>query len=255
MNRKLLIFLVVILGIATAGGVFWFVKGVTQKPTTTTGSQKQDVLRELPLAERPFAFLTPRTDGHEFKLAVSKIPAGTDALEYELVYKNSDGVTQGVPGSVKLKGATTLERNLLLGSCSSGKCKYDEGVEKGTLTLRVRDSDGKLISKLETGFHLQQGGPLSSADGNFKFTSSSLSAKTFYLTMGTFGLPAQTGLPVSAPGEVSAGPYGVFTSGKTSVSGTVSLGSGKVYGWSGGKWTLLLDGKTSFLGTFIGASE
>lgn len=249
MNRKLLIFLVIILGIATAGGVFWFVKGVTQKPTTTTSSQKEAVLRELPLASRPFASMTPRTDGHEFKLAVSKIPAGTDAFEYELVYKNSDGVTQGVPGSVKFKGATTLERNLLLGSCSSGKCKYDEGVEKGTLTLRLRNADGELIAKLETGFHLQQGGLLSSSDGNFKLTSSSLSAKTFYLTMGTFGLP------MSAPGEVTADPYGVFTSGKTSVSGTVSLGSGQIYVWSGGKWSLLVDGKTSSLGVFVATSK
>lgn len=251
MNRKLLnrrqallIFLVVILGIATAGGVFWFVKGVTEKPTTT-GLGKTEALRELPLSERPFASMTPRTDGHEFKLAISKIPSGTDTLEYELVYKNSDGVTQGVPGSVKLKGATTLERNLLLGSCSSGKCKYDEGVEKGTLTLRLRNADGELIAKLETGFHLQQGGPLSSSDGNFKLSSSSLSGKTFYLTMGTFGLPGVT------PGEVSSGPYGVFTSGKTSVSGTVSLGSGQIYGWSGGKWTMLADGKTSSLGVFV----
>ncbi|MBI4033040.1 MAG: hypothetical protein HY377_00760 [Candidatus Blackburnbacteria bacterium] len=245
MNRKLLVFLVVLLGIATSGGIFWFVKGVTQKPTTTASSQKEEVLRELPLAERPFASMTPRTDGHEFKLAVSRIPSGIDALEYELVYKNSDGVTQGVPGSVKLKGATILERNLLLGSCSSGKCKYDEGVEKGTLTLRLRNADGELIAKLETGFHLQQGGPLSSTDGNFKLTSSSLSVKTFYLTMGTFGLPG------SSPGEVTAGPYGVFTSGKTSISGTVSLGNGQIYGWSGGKWTIAENGKITSLGVFV----
>ncbi len=249
MNRKLLIFLVVILGIVTSGGVFWFVKGVTQKPTTGIGSKEQEVLRELPLAEKPFASLTPRTDGHEFKLAVSKIPAGTDTFEYELVYKNSDGVTQGVPGSVKLKGATTLERNLLLGSCSSGKCKYDEGVEKGTLTLRLRNADGELISKLETDFHLQQGGPLSSSDGNFKLTSSSLSAKTFYLTMGTFGLP------MSAPAGASSGPYGVFTSGNTTVVGMVTLGSGTIYDWNGSKWAMLEGGKTSSLGVFVATSE
>lgn len=248
MNRKLLVFLVVILGIATAGGVFWFVKGVTQKPTATTGLKEQEV-RELPLAERPFASLTPRTDGHEFKFAVSRIPSGIDTLEYELVYKSSSGITQGVPGSVKLKGATTLERNLLLGSCSSGKCKYDEGVEKGTLTLRLRNADGELIAKLETGFHLQQGGPLSSVDGSFELTSSSLSSKKFYLTMGTFGLPG------AAPAEVSSGPYGVFTSGKTVVSGTVNLGSGTIYGWNGSKWVMLENGKTSSLGVFIATSN
>lgn len=248
MNRNLIILLVVVLGIATAGGVFWFVKGVTQKPTTTP-TNETEVLRELPLSERPFTSMTPRTDGHEFKLIISKIPSMIDTLEYELVYKNSSGVTQGVPGSVKLKGATTLERNLLLGSCSSGKCKYDEGVEKGTLTLRLRNADGELISKLETGFHLQEGGPLSSSDGNFKLTSSSLSAKTFYLTMGTFGLPA------GAPAGVSSGPYGVFTSGKTAVAGTVSLGNGKVYGWSSVKWMMLENGKASSLGVFVATSQ
>lgn len=248
MRRILIIFIIILIGLLTAGGAFWLLRG-DSKPQNAEEDKpiKEETVKELPIEERPFVSLTPRADGHEFHLSVSGIPNSADSLEYELVYKVASGVTQGVPGTVKLSGKTSIERDLLLGTCSSGKCRYDEGVEKGMFTVRLRDDDGKLISKLETEFHLQQDGKsLTSSDGKFSISSASFGKSTFYLTMNTFGLPDE------APGKVTSGPYGTLTKGVTKVSGTVTLdGSGTLYGWNGSKWVMLDDGKTSFLGTFI----
>lgn len=251
MQKVLPIFGIVALGLALIVGGVWFFTRSKEDVTPAGGKRTQDqVVKELPIEERPFVSLTPRADGREFHLTISNIPSGTESVEYELVYKVASGVTQGVPGTVKLSGKSSIERDLLLGTCSSGKCRYDEGVEQGTFTLRLRDSDGKLITKLETEFHLQQDGKsLTSSDGKFSITSSSLGKSTFYLTMNTFGLPDET------PGKVVSGPYGAFTKGSTKVSGTVTLdGSGTLYGWDGHKWVETMDAKTSFLGTFVRVS-
>ena len=244
MNKTLPIVLIVVIGLGIAAGAFlFFNKKDSGKNTTAKEKAETETFRELPLDERPFVTLTPRADGHEFHLTIQKIPKDSEIVEYELVYKNSDGVTQGVPGSIKYKGESKIERDLLLGSCSSGKCKYDEGVEEGSFTLKLRDDNGKLITKLDTGFHLQQN-PRKITSSDDKFSLSGTFAAGYYLTMGTLGLPEK------APGTVSSGPYGVFTkSASKSLSATVDL-SGKAYVYTT-KWVELSGNKTSSLGTFI----
>lgn len=249
MNKALPILLVVviILGLI-GGGAFFFFKSSTKAPISKM-QEDEEAVKDIPLEQRPYISLTPRTDGHELHLSVSKIPSGIATVEYDVFYTNADGVNQGATGSGKLNGGTTLERDILLGSCSSGKCKYDEGVEKGTFTLKLRDSKGKLTAKMQTDFHLQKdGNKLTSADGKFTLTSASLSKTGYYLVMNTLGLPQ------TAPGSLAEGPYGVFTKASTKVSGTVTLSGSKIYLYST-KWSSLDGGKTSSLGTFISTSE
>ncbi len=245
MNRVLPITIVVLVGLGILTGVFWFLKGQSKPVTQTSETKgKEETLKELLVSQKPYASLTPRADGRELRLVVSKLPKDAAAMEYELVYTVESGITQGVPGNVKdIAGKLSVERDLLLGTCSSGKCRYDEGVEQGTFTLRFRNSKGKLVYKFETGFNLQQNPTkITSTDG--KFTLSGNMPKGYYLTMGTFGLPD------TAPGEVTEGPYGVFTKASSKVTVTVSLGaSTQVY--SAG-WKPLIDNKTSTLGVFVG---
>lgn len=109
---------------------------------------------EIPADQRPSISLTPTSDGHWLNFVVSKLNVkGAASMDYELVYSVKNGGQQGVPGTVKLDG-NNIERKLLLGSESSGKFRYDEGVETGTMTLRFRNSNGKLIGKLSTTFTL-----------------------------------------------------------------------------------------------------
>ena len=84
------------------------------------------------------------------------------------------GIQQGVPGTAKLDGGD-IERKMLLGSESSGKFRYDEGVKGGTLTLRFRNSKGRLIGKLST-----------------EFTLTSPKKGVFEVTLDTFSQGSQT---------------------------------------------------------------
>lgn len=213
------------------GGFFLLGRRGTSESEPST-APKEGVLIETPFEERPYAILVSRADGREFTLEISRISEETKIIEYELVYL-TNGLSRGVVGSVDLKGESKISRNLLLGTCSRNVCKYDEGVEKGTLTLRFREPEG--TRKFVSDFHLQQGGDeLTSLDGKFKLAGK-LSGSAFYITMSTIGLPADL------EGEVASGPYGVFTSGSGAVkNGTVGLevsgGKAELYAWAGKAW-------------------
>lgn len=195
--------------------------------------EEESNLIETPLEERPHVALIPRADGKEFTLEISHF-GNAETIEYELVYL-SQGLSRGVVGSVKVEGESFISRDLLLGTCSKSVCKYDEGVEEGTLTLRLRSEEG--TRKFTAEFHLQQGDDeLTSLDENFTFTGT-ISKTAYYITMSTIGLPK------SLEGEVVAGPYGVFTSGSTLIkNGEVgftledSTMEVDLYSWTGKAW-------------------
>ena len=224
-----------------------------RKPPVESKSipEPEGVIIETPLEERPFVSLTPRADGKEFTLEIERI-RNAETIEYELVYL-SKGFSRGVIGSIDLDGETSVSRKLLLGTCSRGVCKYDEGVENGTLTLRFRESEG--VRKFMAGFHLQQGGEeLTSIDGNFKLEGQ-FSPDLFYLIMSTIGLPQ------AIEGRVVGQPYGVFTSGSKKIKkSTVTLSlpgakdEAKIYFWSGKKWTPVAD-SVDALGVFVAVAS
>ncbi|MCX6705272.1 MAG: hypothetical protein NT162_02955 [Candidatus Woesebacteria bacterium] len=140
-----------------------------------------------------------------FKVQKINIP-GAVSMDYELVYTTTSGGQQGVPGTVKLDG-TDIDRPLLLGSESSGKFRYDAGVERGTMTLKFRDSDGKMIGKLVTDFHLQtEVTTLTSIDGKFTYELDKVAKSVFFITMKTFADPVVSMAVVSFNG------YSVFAS-------------------------------------------
>lgn len=178
-----------------------------------------DVIVEVPFAQRPVANLTPTSDGHYVNLKIDKITLPKVAsLDYELLYELPDGRTQGVPGTVELKGETIFERKLLLGSESSGKFRYDEGVNGGSLTIRLRGSNGKLLAKFSTKWHLQSvDSELTSIDQNFTYKLEKKPKGMYFVTMETFGLMD------SSLTSVASGPYGIFSS--------ESLPAGTAEGW------------------------
>lgn len=228
------------------GTLYFF---VLRKPATEE-TKEEEGLMEVSLIDRPIASLTPSQDGHWFKLRIEKLLSAADSLDYELLYTLPDGRTQGVPGTIDLKGESKIERDLLLGSESSGKFRYDEGVATGTLTLRFRNEKGKLLAKFSTKFRLQSAvKELTSVDEKLVYTLAKIPSKTFFVTMETFGVL------VDAPGNVVSGPYGIFASSAASFPGSVKLPSGSVYILDGGSWTKLERGESSDIGIFVGTSE
>lgn len=236
--------------IAAALGILTAVVLVMRaKNAKTPTALESTVAKEVALKDRPVTSLTPSTDGHWLTLSITKIKIKAETMDYELLYQLPDGRTQGVPGTITLKNEDTIERKLLLGSESSGKFRYDEGVSEGSLTLRFRDAKGKLIAKFSTKFHLQsRDKELTSVEGGFSYALSQKPGKDFFVTMGTFGIP------LDAPGEVALGPFGVFSSATSAVPGTVKLGTGGVYRAAGSKWEKLESGKSSDIGIFVGTS-
>jgi hypothetical protein len=119
-----------------------------------TPVQEEANVPEIPQDQRPTVSLTPSSDGHwlDFKVQGIKVK-GAATMDYELLYTTGTGIQQGVPGTVKLDGGD-IDRKLLLGSESSGKFRYDEGVKEGTMTVKFRNDKGKLLGKLSTTFSL-----------------------------------------------------------------------------------------------------
>ncbi|QQG43434.1 MAG: hypothetical protein HYW45_00250 [Candidatus Daviesbacteria bacterium] len=143
-------------------------------------------------AEGPYALLLPRRDGNALQLNLKRT-SSYDEITYELAYTSrvdettvggkappptdeggvSTGtIDRGVVGKIdtsEKKGE--YQQEILFGTCSKNVCKYDKGVENGTLTLRIRK--GAKAYRMVTTWHLQQPdvvlGNLISGDGHFNY--------------------------------------------------------------------------------------
>lgn len=240
--KKYLPFIILFAGIAVLVAGFFLLRN--------KGSEvaQEETAPEVPFEQRPFVTLTPNDDGHWLKMNISNLTFSAQTLEYELLYSLPDGRNQGVPGTVKLMGNESIERDLLLGSESSGKFRYDEGVEEGTLTLKYRDEKGKLTGKLTSQFHLQANtDKLGSVDGVFSYLLDEKEADGYYITMNTLGLPKAFNQ------QVNKGPYGVFSNIANKQPGKVSLEGSKIYVFDNDAWLEISDGASN-IGVFLSSN-
>ncbi len=183
-NKKtvILVGVLILLGILGYFGVQSFLAG-NQGP-----AEEVDLIFD---AEGPFALLSPRRDGNALILNLKRT-SSYDAINYELAYTSTpdetvvtgtkiseDGesagggsIDRGVVGDIDTKARKgEYEQEILFGSCSKNVCKYDKGVENGTLTLRIKK--GNKIYKMITQWHLQKPdvalGNLTSGDGHLVY--------------------------------------------------------------------------------------
>lgn len=230
--KKLLPIILLIIGVLVAIGVFLLMKNKNAKTSEGQGTDTEESVAEISLDKRPIVSLTPTSDGHYLKLEIKKIVIDAATLDYELTYKVPDGRTQGVPGAVKLTTKDDITKELLLGSESSGKFRYDEGVETGQLVLRFRDANGKLVAKFSTDFNLvAPGRDIVSSDGDFKLTLDKPVAKTYFVVMDTVGYPGTEKL------NDSAKLYGLFCSDNKKYAGSVEIAGSKAQYWDGSAWS------------------
>lgn len=138
----------------------------------------QGPVEDIDLAFDPegsYALLVPRRDGKAMILSLTRIKS-YDAFAYQLAYTDTQGISRGV-GDLdtwvsfdKNKGFYTQE--ILFGTCSKNICKYDKGVENGTLTLRLKK--GNKAYRFNTLWHLQKPqlslGAISSGDSHLNIT-------------------------------------------------------------------------------------
>ncbi len=183
--HKITYILILALIILGTGGIVAFGK-ISSKPAGP--------VEEIDLAfdaEGPYALLYPRRDGNAMVLSLQRT-SSYDFISYELAYTSNpdeismvgskiteDGESKG-PGSIDRGVMGTIdtkekkgeyEQEILFGTCSKNVCKYDKGVENGTLTLHIKK--GNKAYRMSTQWHLQKPdvalGNLTSGDGHLIF--------------------------------------------------------------------------------------
>lgn len=83
-------------------------------------------------------------------LSIKGVPKETKSVEYSLSYSTASQGIQGVIGTVNFdKGENKYEKDLVLGTCSSGTCIYHEVVSKITVSLKFSGSYGVKVFEKE----------------------------------------------------------------------------------------------------------
>lgn len=199
-NRLTLILIVVVI-IFLIAGFFAYQKFIANQTPEAP-------LEEVDLAfdpEGPYALLYPRRDGNALVLNLKRT-ASYDKISYELAYVSttndegsevgSGGIDRGVSGEINTKDKKgEYEQEILFGTCSKNVCKYDKGVENGTLTLHIQK--GRNAYRLITQWHLQKPdialGKLTSGDNHFTYqvdpNSSNLSLVDYSIINDLSGAP------------------------------------------------------------------
>lgn len=208
--------------------------------------EEEENIAIVPEGQRPVTMLVPRDDGHWVDLTVENINVqGASAIEYEFTYTTADGRSQGTGGTEPFSSGDNMEKEILIGTTSSGNYYYDEGVETGELDLKFRDDSGKSIGRLTTPWNFRHE-PESIEFEGFTFSPEE-SEDLYFVAMNTFGLPG------NLPGAVSAGPVGFFASDE--VEGTITAASGQVYRWTDNEWQMVEDGSSVEPGIFISVTQ
>lgn len=239
--HKTTVILAVILGIL--GILGWL--GVQRFFSKPTG-----IIEEIDLsfdAEGPFALTFPRRDGNALILNLKRT-SSYDSISYELAYTSKvdetvvagnkvsfdegngkiDGgsIDRGVVGAIDAKEKKgEYEQEILFGTCSKNVCKYDKGVENGTLTLHIKK--GNRAFRMNTQWHLQKPdvalGVLTSGDGHLIYKVDS--DKSSLTNIGFTIVNDLTGVPKLPLGKQVLGKvYALNTPiAKVIPAGTVSL--------------------------------
>lgn len=182
--NKITVILLISLILLGAGGVMAFQK-FTAKSSGPV--EEVDLLFD---PEGPYALLSPRRDGNALVLNLKRT-SSYDSITYELAYTStpdqttvagtkisdeegsaSGSIDRGVVGTIDTKEKKgEYEQEILFGTCSKNVCKYDKGVENGTLTLHIRK--GNKAYRMITQWHLQKPdvalGILSSGDNHLTY--------------------------------------------------------------------------------------
>lgn len=90
--------------------------------------------------------LLPRGDKRVVALRIKGLTSDIESVEYELTYLTNKGLPRGVLGKIATQGEKEIGRDdIVLGTCSSGKCVYDEGVTAIDLSLKFNGTKGSQI--------------------------------------------------------------------------------------------------------------
>ena len=114
-------------------------------------SSKNETVEEVPtptvalptISENIKVSLTAKDGNKAVTLRISGLTSDIQSVEYELTYTTAAGLPRGVLGKISTEGAKEIVRDdIVLGTCSSGKCVYDTGVTAIDLSLKFNTTQG-----------------------------------------------------------------------------------------------------------------
>ncbi len=146
-RKKIIIAAVAIVAVVTIS----FVVLKTRKTQTKSASEALPTQELIPTVDSSVKVeLSAKISGKEVILKISDIPKGTQSIEYSLSYDTKKQSMQGVIGTVTVEeGENEYEKDITLGTCSSGRCVYHEVVGTIKLSLKFIGDYGERIFEKE----------------------------------------------------------------------------------------------------------
>lgn len=142
--KKLAIGIIVVL-VLIFGGMYFMNSG-KQTPTEEPEDIPEPTIALPTVTDTVSVDLKGKSGNQAIVLSISGIPQNTQSVEYEITYNTAAGLPRGVLGKIQLKGESEISRDdIVLGTCSSGKCVYDTGVKEVNLTLKFNAADGASV--------------------------------------------------------------------------------------------------------------
>lgn len=240
--KKILLFIIPVIVLALLGVGVYFAFFKTERKEDKTAIQAPPSVKrvnELALTKRPYVALLPhpnlsRCSGAD--LIIENLQLNEKLAEYELEY-TAGSLIQGVFGRRDLTQAGSFQP-LEFGTCSRGKCKCDQDISGGSLTLEFTggDEDYTLKSDFTLGIIGEIEGDLISTDARLQIEVAKAFARgTPVIVMKGMGLPDEV------EGEVVVGPYQIFAPRAISAKGDFKVTlqtqeEGRLMFWNGKLW-------------------
>lgn len=175
--------------------LFVFQKGPKEiKNEEVEGEVKS--LEEIELSKRPFATLTPTSDGAEIIISIENMNE-FENIEYELVYLADnpqiagEKIQRGSTGTDVNTKEEKYKKSILLGTASRGVRSPDKGIEEGKLTMHA--FKGVIEYQIEVPWKLTQAGSragvIEDSQAKLEFLLPSLGKDHYIIIADTIGVP------------------------------------------------------------------
>lgn len=135
--------IIALLVIAGVGLALFFSQ---QKPKVVEQGEKKEEVGAIPTVDASTKVtLTALQGNKEIVLKSTGVPNGTTSVDYELSYDTKAQGKQGVIGTISTITGSNLEKQMTLGTCSSGRCVYHEVVGAIQVTLKFTGEYGEKV--------------------------------------------------------------------------------------------------------------
>lgn len=142
-NKKMILISLVTIGVLVVFGAVFMLKSKQSVAPVKKNSTLPQNGEIFPTVDSSVVVTIVRVgDGKRVQLKIGGIPTGTNTIDYEFSYDTKAGVPRGVIGTITPTDST-YQKEIVLGSCSTNICTYDEGVNTVKVSLKFNATSGE----------------------------------------------------------------------------------------------------------------